>query len=263
MNSLIQLFIQLEWNIHRRYPLRILFNIIHLLMILCLFFFISQTLGEIPFLQGSYFPFVATGLCFHSFFSGILNASPSKILEWRDIGVLESLAMSPKPLWKLFSSAGSYEMLMAIGKSTLILIGVLSITQVHFKPLIFVSTLFLTFILSLILSLISTCSFLLWKRVSLIESGGSLFAIFLSGVYFPIDVLPSFLRLIAYINPVFHGLFLLRQSLGIFSPDTSFFSTQDSFLIILAWIFVSSLFVFWFYRKTTYYILKNNSLSHL
>src|SRR5690606_10144343 len=109
-----------------------------------------------------------------------------------------------------------YEMLLAVFKSGFIFFGVLLLADVSFKPITFALTFLMSFLLSLILSFISTCSFLKWKRVSIIELGGSLFAIFLSGVYFPVDVLPPLLQRIAYINPVFHGLFLLRHSLGIF-----------------------------------------------
>ena len=149
MSSLVQLFIKLEWKVSRQYPLRIALNLFHILMILCLFFFISQTLGSVPFLKGTYFPFVATGLCFHSFFSGLINASPSKTLEWRDIGVLESLAMSPTPLWKLFLTAGSYEMLLAFMKSLFIFCGLFILADISVMPLVLLATIFMSFLMIL------------------------------------------------------------------------------------------------------------------
>ena len=231
-------------------------------MIITLFFYISKTLGNIPFLQGKYFPFVASGLAFQYLFSGIINASPAKTLEWRDIGVLESLIHSPTSSWRIYLTAGSYDIIFSFVKALLIVSGILYFTKASVDFLWMTSSLFLITGLALNLSIISTCSFLLWKKVSLIEMGGSLSSLFLAGVYFPVDILPKAFQWMAFINPAYHSLLLFRKSLRIHSPDMELMSAQSSFLILSAWLFITFLFSILFYKYSEKKILSKGSLSH-
>ncbi|MCJ8277405.1 MAG: ABC transporter permease [Bdellovibrionales bacterium] len=262
MTQLLTIFLKLEWSIARGYPLKIILNFFHISMIVILFFYISQTLGEISILNGDYFPFVASGLAFQYFFSGTLHASSSKVLEWRDLGLLENLVYSGRKAWKIYLSAGAYDMAMAFTKGLIVTLGIFYLASPSFHAPLLSLTLLTTLAMILPLSLIATCSFLLWKRVSIIEVGGNIWALFLSGVYFPIDVLPSWIQPLAIINPLYHGLLLFRKSLGIHSPDQALTSTSVSFLILAAWTLAAGVFSVLFYKYSQKELRRNGGLSH-
>lgn len=265
MTGLFLHFLKLEVSIAKKYRVKLLFNLLHIVCLITLFYYISKTIGIIEVLDATYFPFVSTGLAFSYLTSGIINSSAGKITEWRDLGILEGLLLSPKSPWQLYLGAGLMDALLSTFKFIAILlflsIGFLEIEA--FRPgLLLFSTLTIIAI-SIGFSLIEACSILLWKRWGLLSSLSAITALFLSGVYFPVKILPPFFHWVAMMNPFFHGLLLLRTSLGIDSPDNQLISTSQSLTVLCLWSLGSLIGAFFYYRISEGYLHKTGSHLHV
>lgn len=238
MLNIAKLFFFTDLQNYRKYPSRILFSFFQIFLVVFLFYFISETLGEISILKSKYFPFVATGLSFQYFFSGVVNASSTRLEEYRDYGILEEVLFSRFPPWQIILTLGFQDISLAIIKSSIIFIAVCIFFKLKITFFFLIVSLFLTFFLGLSLSFVASCSFLIWKRFSLLEIGGTITTLFLSGVYFPIDVLPNFLQVIAKLNPLLHGLQIFRISLGLEGAIIGEYYIANSLMIIASSIFV-------------------------
>ena len=89
-----------------------------------LYFFLSKTLGDIEAIKGPYFPYVASGLAFQSFFAGAIYSAQKQLVEWRDYNLLEEMLMSTPNPWKILISTGGYDFILAIIKSVLFVISI-------------------------------------------------------------------------------------------------------------------------------------------
>ena len=237
MSSMIAL-IQLDWAIAKKYRIKQFTLLLQLLMVAYLFYFISETLGVIPSLGSRYLPFVLSGLAFQYLVSGISAASANKLVEWRELGVLTSLLMTPTSRWKLYLQAGGFAYIKAVGKFALflLLIGIFEKSRLQgFDLFYFLTTLVSMGALALSLSIIQSMSFLVFKRVSPGDIFATFISLFLSGVYFPITILPTPLKFLAICNPIFHGLAMLRLSLGLKSPDGDLANFATSLTVVLCW----------------------------
>jgi ABC-2 type transport system permease protein len=230
---LIPLLLQLDFKVYGKYPSRIIFSFFQITLVIFLFYFISETLGDISMIQSQYFPFVATGLAYQYFFSGVVNAASGKLEEYRNYGVLEEILFSRHQPWIVFLSCGFQEVLIASLKAILMITAVLFVFNLKIQLSSLVPVLTLTFVYGLGLSFVASCSFLLWKRFNLLEIGGTVVTLFLSGVYFPVEVLPEPLLTLAQWNPLMHGLRLFRNSLGVSSMLTGSQDYQLSLWILL------------------------------
>lgn len=247
--SLLQIFFISDIKIYQKYPSRILFSFFQIFLAVILFYFISETLGSIPILSMKYFPYVATGLSFQYFFSSIVNASSEKLHEYRDYGILEEILYSRYPAWLVILSLGFQEIFLGSLKSLTVFISITLFFQFDINVPMLLFTLFLSFFLALNLSFVASCSFLIWKRFSLLEIGGSVVTLFFSGVYFPIEVLPESIARLAFFNPLMHAIKIFRASIGIHSStlssnDSTHFSMAVIALVIVL-LFITNLF---FYR---------------
>lgn len=243
---LLQTLLTTDLRMGRKYPTRMFFTAFQIILMMSLFWFISETLGEIAFFKSKYFPFVATGLAFQYFLSGVINAASGKFEEYRDYGLLEEILFSRYSVLGVMLATGFYQVLLALFKALVILSAALWAFELKVDwPLLALSTM-LTFLFAMQMSLIASCSFLLWKRFSLLELGGSVVTLLFTGVYFPVSVLPFPLNKLAELNPAMHGLRLFRQSVGLESGAQYdlIFSAQ----VLLGATLILLGFNFFFYR---------------
>lgn len=248
--SLIKNFFFIDFKIHKKYPSRIFFAFFQLSLMIGLFFYISETLGEIALLKSKYFPFVASGLAFQHFFSGIVNSASEKLEEYRDYGVLEEILFSRFSPWIIMLFSGFYDIGMSIFKASIILLAITYVFNFSISPLFLIGTMMVSFLLALNLSFVASCSFLIWKRFSLLELGGSVLTLFLSGIYFPVDVLPRPIEMLAHANPLLHGLYLFRLSLGFEIEGYENFNPLLSFVVLITAVIAVSVFNLFLYSKT-------------
>lgn len=260
--DLLTLFLGVDFKVYNKYRARLFFSFFQIFTIVFLFYFISQTVGEIPLLKTKYFPFVASGLAFQFLFTGIVNAANEKLREYRDYGVLEEILFSKYPPWLLFLSVGFQSILIAVSKSLLLVLCIGYVFKLSISLPILVFSFLALVILAMSLSFVGTCSFLVWKRFSLLELGGSLFTLFLTGIYFPIQILPQPLQLIAELNPLKHGLEIFRYSLGMSQGSVILNSIFTSFLSVGGFIVILFICNVLLYRFTLKKIKKLGVASY-
>ncbi len=259
--KLSSLFLSLDSKVIRKYKLRLVFSILQTILVVALFYFISITFGEVSRIKSNYFPFVATGLSFHFLFSSVVNAAGEKIREYRNYGVLEEILFTNYSPLLIFISIGYQSRLIGMFKCIITVLCIDWFFSLKFNIFIFLLTFLLILTLSTVLSLISVCSFLLWKRANIIEFVGSLFTLFLTGIYFPIEVLPKWLYLISKLNPLKVLLDLFRSSFGLSFSKNEQLNQLDSTFYIFVVILLLLMFSLIFYKYTINRLKKIGSLS--
>ncbi|RME17954.1 MAG: ABC transporter permease [Bdellovibrio sp.] len=253
----------LELQSLKKYRFLIFIQLFHLVVLLSLFFYISLMLDQSKTLDFEYFGFVTQGLAFSFLYQSFVNSSASYLHDWRMQGVLEPILQGPLSHWKIFLSIGWIGCLKAFLKS----IGLLLLAAMVFNyslsiyngVLVFFSLLVIFFI-SQCLSLISVSSLLLWKRVNLVGVVSSLGLAILSGVYFPLSLLPEWLRIIGNFLPFRHGLEIFRYGL---SGTPSEFGLKGNVIVCLSWAFLLLPLSIYFYQASEKKLLSQGGLNHL
>lgn len=186
-----------------------------------IFYFLSQLIGDraTPLLQryqGDYFSFVIIGIAFGSYFGVGLTGFARALRQAQTTGTLESMMMTPTPVsWIIVGSA------------------VWSYTYTTFRVLVYllVGTLLLGMnlgdanypaaLLGLTLSIIAFASvgIVAASIIMVIKRGDPVTALFgslanlVGGVFYPVEILPDWLRVIANALPITYALRAMRLSL--------------------------------------------------
>jgi ABC-2 type transport system permease protein len=214
-------FLKRDFQERRSYKAALLFDLVGVVFSILIFFFIgkmysgadSVTLREY---STSYFPFVLIGLAFSSYQTVALNSFSQSLGREIDAGTFESILLTSTGI-KTIIFAGSLWAFLWTTIRVLIffLLGILFFSvkfpPFHFSPLIVSILLMLTSLIGL--GLISAGFTLIYKRgdpVTFIING---LTKFLSGVYFPVAVLPLPLQYLSKIFPLTHSLTVLRKVL--------------------------------------------------
>ncbi len=210
---LLSLWLKVDFKINSSYRSRWLYLTFQFFITLSLFYFISKTVGDIELIDSSYFVFVSSGLALQSLLSGFSQGTTQKLSEWRDYGMLEELLLSYHSPYKILLTAGSSFYFLSILKTALYLFILEIMVGLHLNVILFAMSVLTTLVLGLLLSLVSSCSFMVWKKFGLLDIFGKISAFFFCGTYFPVEVLPNPLQWVASINPMLYLVQLFRYSL--------------------------------------------------
>ena len=222
-------FIRRDFQTQASYRLSFLMRIAGMLISVCIFCFISEILGSAvnPYLQhygADYFHFALVGVAFHPFISLSINSIAEAIHEYQHTGTLEVLFLSPTPILAalIMSNLCNYawtlgESLFYLGPATLLFHARLEWGSVLSAVLI------ILFVIAANagLALINASFVLVAKRQSPLTRLLGLATNLLAGVYYPIEVLPNWLRSLGRLLPATYSLHALRRSMlqGATLPD--------------------------------------------
>lgn len=182
------------------------------------FYFLSRLVGDSPMLEsygGDYLTFLLIGVVFQGFISTALNSFTGSIGGEQKQGTLEYLLLSRTPLsgvmlyssaWSYFMTAFAGALMLGVGVS---LFGMDLSGNVWMVLLVLVVT-----VLGMSgLGLISAGIIMVTKQGDpvawLLTALGGL----LSGVYYPVDILPEPLRFASTLLPMTHSLNAMRSAL--------------------------------------------------
>jgi ABC-2 type transport system permease protein len=187
---------------------------------LVLFFFASKLVNRddprLSGVQGNYLGFVCVGLAMARYFAKGLNACASSIRRAQSSGVLEATLSTRTSAAAVVLHEAVYQFGMAV---------------VHMVVLMFCATAFLHLDLSranwpvailgfvfasiafLGLSIASASFVLRLKNGDPVQLVLGTAGAFVAGVYFPVELLPSWLQLVASFIPMTHALNIIRRSL--------------------------------------------------
>jgi len=186
-----------------------------------LFYFISRILGNAvnPYLQSynaDYFHFALIGIAFMPLISLSANSLSNAIHEYQHAGTLEILFLSPTPilpsltLSTLWGYCWSFaESFFFLGFASLFFSAALSWSNILPALLIVLATI----LANAGLGLINASFVLVTKRSSPVASFLALVTSLLAGVYFPVQVLPDWMRFFSNLIPATYALSALRRTL--------------------------------------------------
>lgn len=248
------------------YKLNFLFSLFGILFSSATFYFISQLIsGQSEVLGkygGNYFSFVIIGLAF----SGVLNifqeGLPGIIRSAQLLGTLEALLITPTPMAVILLGSSLYPLVYSVLQSlvqiglALVIFG-LKLGTVNWLGAILLFG--LTILTYMSIGILSASFILVFKLGNPFSwAFGSLSALF-GGVFFPVAVLPGWLRWLSSLLPITYSLEGLRKSLLLSLPLEALWPEIKALLIFSFLLGPLSLFVF---RVALKKAKKDGTLTH-
>lgn len=234
-------FLKKDFLITMSYKFNVLLEFGKMSVTIFAFYFISKTFSDTlsPFLQrygGSYFSFVLVGYSISNFVSVGLNAFSAEIRSAQVEGTLEALLATPTSIYTILIGNSIWSFLEAfINSIILLLIGVvffnfhISVTSAVF--ILFI--LLLTLIAFLTIGMMSSVFIMIFKQGDPIKYLFGTSSYFLSGIIFPVDVLPSGFQYVSNFLPITHAVKALRELL---LADAAFQNILPSIFYLAAFI---------------------------
>jgi ABC-2 type transport system permease protein len=215
-------FVRRDWKVARSYRLQFLLDLATIPLALALFFFLSRLVDTSELstegdMQQGYFAFAAVGIAVLRMVQTALTSFSVKLRNEQTTGTFEALLASPVTPSVVVLGSASFEILRAT-VAGLITLGVAVLFGVRFNLgsgsivgiLVGLPALMATF--AAVGVVVAACA-VIFKQVTallgLITTGLAL----LAGVYFPTEVLPGPLEVIAEALPFTWGIDVLRAAL--------------------------------------------------
>ncbi|MBI3088573.1 MAG: ABC transporter permease [Candidatus Omnitrophica bacterium] len=219
-------FLRRDWLIRSSYRTAFAVTLAHIVFTVASFFFISRLVDSRPSptlapYGGAYFPFVVLGLAFSRYLTASLSSFAGSMREEQLQGTLESILTTPtSPLTVVLGGAAwellwtTVEVIVYVGLGVFVFGMDLSLMNIP-AGLVVLGLL----ILSLSsLGVLSVSGILLFKEFDPVTwlLGGLMRLV--SGVYFPLVLLPGWLQAVAAWLPLTYGLEGLRQAVLLGRP---------------------------------------------
>ncbi len=209
-----QLFalIKKDWLLEWSYPFSLLSHLTGMVVNLTMFYFLSRLMPD----QGSYFNFVVVGLSCSTLFSAALYGLSSSLRNEQLMGTLETLFASPISFGSLLISKALFSMGYAVLETLTYLTAaaVLFGFSIHLEQaLLLILMILLSVTAFLFMGLLSAGWILRFKRGDPASWFITLATQILSGVFFPISLLPHWLQTASSVSPLTHALNGIRPLL--------------------------------------------------
>ncbi|OGF65205.1 MAG: hypothetical protein A2Y62_17730 [Candidatus Fischerbacteria bacterium RBG_13_37_8] len=235
-------FIIKDLKIELSYKLSFILRLLGICVSLLVWYFLARWIGQGILAHSNfrydYFAFVLIGIASTEFQNSGLKGFSEKLRQNQVTGTLEALLVTPthpflilwgNTLWEFFYSFLNSVVFIIIG---VVLFGVkITISSI--------GSVFIALLLSYLafssLGVISSSFILLFKKGDPVNFAIAGFSTLLAGVYYPINILPEFLRVIANVMPVTHFLKIMR---GLLLDGTSMSEHVASYLYLLVFFIV-------------------------
>lgn len=231
------------------------------------FFFVSELIGTAatPYLDEynvDYFSFVIIGIAFSGYFTLGMGGFARALRESQTTGTLEAMVMTPVPVSLIVIGSATWSYVFTTFRVIVyLLIGTLLFT------LNLEDANYLGALVSLILSILAFASIgiiaagiiMVVKRGEAITALFSSFASLVGGIYYPVAILPPWLRVFSYLVPVTYAVRAMRLSL---LTGASWSELMPDLLVLLGFVIVLfpiSLVVF---RHAVERSRKDGTLTH-
>lgn len=191
------------------------------LLVLGLFYYVGKTLGDQPLpalarYGGSFMAFLLIGIALTDCVGVSLMSFAAQVREAQTTGTLEATFMSPVrlPLILIYSSLWNYVM-CAIRFVLYLVVGahLYSVDLTHVNVVAAVAIFVLTVVCFMGLGILWAGIVLLVKRGESIMTAAATVVLLVSGVLYPVSMLPPWLQTIARIVPLTHALDGMRFAL--------------------------------------------------
>ena len=213
-------FIVRDFRMDVSYKLGFLFRVCSGILIVAIYYFIANVFGNTaaPYLQaygGSFFAFVIVGVAFSEYMSIGMSAIADSVREGQMTGTLELMLLSPTRLVVTLVASSLWSYVFATLRICIYLLGGIALgvglgrANVPFA----LASLALAIVSFSALGLLTASVIILMKRGDLLGWAVRVSSLLLAGVYYPVAVLPGWLRALGQLLPLTHALELLRRSL--------------------------------------------------
>ncbi len=203
------------------YKTAFFFQFFSIFISVSVFYFLSKLLGDVAnkYLEpygGDYFSFVLIGVAFTNYLETSLQSFSKSIREAQMMGTLEAVLVTQTEIPTIILSSSLYSFLWtSFHVIVYLFLGVvlfgLNISQANVFGAFIVLLLTITTFSSL--GILSASFIMVLKKGDPIANLFSGISWFLGGVYYPIAVLPSWLRKFSYLIPLTHSLEGMRGAL--------------------------------------------------
>jgi ABC-2 type transport system permease protein len=215
------LFLRRDMRTQARYRLSFLLQFLGIFLSSTSFYFVAQLLGAGASLHlgsygGDYFPFVLIGIAFVGYQSAALYAYSKGVQTAQVTGTLEAMLVTPTrlstillstSLWQFAFTSLRVAVYLAVG------VAVFGIDLGRANVPAALTVLFLSILTLSGLGILSACFAIIFKRGDPINFLINSVSALLGGVYYPVDVLPAWLQLLARFFPLTYSLEALRRAL--------------------------------------------------
>ena len=214
-------FIRRDLQTQATYRLNFLLRIVGMLISVSSFYFMSQILGTAvsPYLQRygtDYFHFALLGIAFYPFIDLGANSLAEAIHEYQHTGTLEVLFLNPTPIFASLVMSTLWRYCWAFGELLFYLLVAGLVFQAHLDWVNIFSALLIVLLAVLAnagLGFINASFVLVTKRTSPLARLLGLLTNLLAGVYYPIQVLPDWLRSFSRLLPATYFFDALRRTM--------------------------------------------------
>lgn len=221
MSRILLAFLVRDARIQLSYRLEFVLNAFSILSSVATFYFVARLFGAAaaPALAGyggDYFAFVLIGIAFSTYQGVGLRSLAASIRQEQYLGTLESVLAAPVRLPVFLIASAQWDFLYATLEVALYLgAGVLLFGQRFPGADLPAALLMLSLSLAAFLSIgiLSAAFILRFKRGDPIAWLVGAASELLGGVYFPVDILPGWLRRLSALAPMTHSLEGLRRAL--------------------------------------------------
>ena len=260
-------FVKRDFQNEVSYKFSFLLQVFGIFINVSVFFFLSKLLGaaSIPQLDqygGNFFAFVLIGIAFNYYLSVALYSITQSIREGQMTGTLEALLVTQTEIPTIIISSSIYSFLFATVRVIMfIIIGVL-VYGLDLSRANYLGALIILFI-----SIVSFSSFgiLSASFVMVLKKGDPVAGIFngiswlLGGVYYPITILPTWLRACSYFLPLTYALEGMRLAL---LKGASFYQLLPSILSLLGFTAVLMPISIYSFQYAIRLAKRDGSLTH-
>ena len=237
-------FVKRGFAINFSYKVYAVLGILGMLIGVLRFGFMAQFLqmgNSFPALSlygGNLMAYFITGGAYMSYVSVAMNSFHSAIRSEQSMGTLEYLLMSDTPLWQVLTFSGITSFLWTTLNVGMIFIFLVAVFNVQMKINIWLSLFIL--VLSVIciggIGLTSAGIIMVTKKGDPVSWTFTTLSGLVSGVFFPISILPIWIRWTSYMMPTTYAIRALRKALLV---NATFSSVKESVLILVLMSFIT------------------------
>jgi ABC-2 type transport system permease protein len=248
------------------YRFQFVLSLVRTSFFLLIFFFIADLITGIgsPYLDkygGDYFPFVVVGLALNAAIGTGLYGFTGAIAGEQAIGTLEPMLTTPADPFTIFlASTVSRNIMAIIWPLAYLAAGAIIIGGFNWSGIpVFLFACTLTAIAYSGIGMISAAFTLVVKRGNPINLFFGTLPALLSGIYFPVEVLPGWLRSVGRAIPLTHGVEISRMAL---LPGAASESVFGGFLFLIVFTTASLPLGYLSFRYALNRARRDGSLSH-
>ncbi len=260
-------FIAKDFREEISYRMHVFFTLFGIVFAVLVFFFLSRVIPDkaSPVLQrygGSYFSFALIGFALTSYLNVAILGMGHKIREAQLMGTLEALLMTRTPAWQVLFLSVLYPLIFRAGVVVFYLFLGAVFFGLDLSGAAWGSALFF-FVLTVFslgaLGVLSASAILAVKKGDPVAFAMTSFSYLVSGVFYPVEVLPGWLQGVAQAFPLTHALEGLRMAL---LKGVSFWELPKATGVLLLFCIFGLPVSLWIFAKALKYARKSGGLHH-